>query len=665
MTVSANLARKVITGAGWSNPLTFAIYIESSSHIEVWADDVLLALGTDYTVAGVADPTGFEVTILTPASYTSVTSWVLLHKPPLTQGADLSAGGAFGLAYENAADAMTRRMQAIDERAQRALKLPLTSPGTEDFTDRVPLGRADGTFDVGPTAAQISGASASAAAAAASAAAAAASAAAAAASAANIVSVPAGGSTSQVLSKVSNTNYDLAWITAPLLNAANIWTAAQTITSALAGATLLALVSTDAGASGGPQLDLLRNSASAAASDIAGVIRFRGMNSSASELTYGNINSTILDPTAGSEAGRLILQVPVAGVQISALSVANGVIVGAPTGSYKGTGTLNATGYYRNGTELSSTLFGVAVGDASGNLKVLNTDGAWTFATTATSTNVAGVNVGAWKTAHRILSTDAATYSGSRNTMTVMREYTGSGENGPTRADTALQLELKQTDYLNNTTIGEGDTLRIFNQKGRNGDGAAMLLNMTKVESASYGGILWEGASAWVQAGTGTILRLTRLASGHHGPAADLRGGGNGSIATAMIGDHATAFIAIQDHTDTGRWKYPFLAADGYLNGDEYFYVTGPAHASGKGKLYTSGIAHIAATVAAPAGGGSTGMIAIGNVATFGIYFGTGAPTVSAAKGSLYLRRDGTTTNNRAYINTDGGTTWTAFTTVA
>lgn len=49
----------------------------------------------------------------------------------------------------------------------------------------------------------------------------------------------------------------------------------------------------------------------------------------------------------------------------------------------------------------------------------------------------------------------------------------------------------------------------------------------------------------------------------------------------------------------------------------------------------------------------------------FGVYYGSGAPTVSASKGSLYLRSDGSSTSTRAYINTDGGTTWTAVTTVA
>ncbi len=48
-----------------------------------------------------------------------------------------------------------------------------------------------------------------------------------------------------------------------------------------------------------------------------------------------------------------------------------------------------------------------------------------------------------------------------------------------------------------------------------------------------------------------------------------------------------------------------------------------------------------------------------------GIYAGSGAPTFAAKQGSLYLNTAGTTTNDRAYINTTGSTTWTAVTTAA
>ena len=44
---------------------------------------------------------------------------------------------------------------------------------------------------------------------------------------------------------------------------------------------------------------------------------------------------------------------------------------------------------------------------------------------------------------------------------------------------------------------------------------------------------------------------------------------------------------------------------------------------------------------------------------------GSGAPTFQAPQGSLYLRTDGSSTSTRAYINTDGNTTWTAVTTAS
>jgi hypothetical protein len=67
---------------------------------------------------------------------------------------------------------------------------------------------------------------------------------------------------------------------------------------------------------------------------------------------------------------------------------------------------------------------------------------------------------------------------------------------------------------------------------------------------------------------------------------------------------------------------------------------------------------------AIPAGGAATKGILVSSTANFGIFFGSGAPTLSAAKGSLYLRSDGSGINDRAYINTDSSTTWTAIVTV-
>lgn len=44
---------------------------------------------------------------------------------------------------------------------------------------------------------------------------------------------------------------------------------------------------------------------------------------------------------------------------------------------------------------------------------------------------------------------------------------------------------------------------------------------------------------------------------------------------------------------------------------------------------------------------------------------GTGAPTFSAPKGTLYVNLTGSSTATRLYVNTDAGTTWTNFTSAA
>jgi hypothetical protein len=80
----------------------------------------------------------------------------------------------------------------------------------------------------------------------------------------------------------------------------------------------------------------------------------------------------------------------------------------------------------------------------------------------------------------------------------------------------------------------------------------------------------------------------------------------------------------------------------------------------------TSPISMIAQNATAiPTGGTAGAGFMFSSTANYGVFFGSGAPSLSAAKGSLYLRSDGTGTTDRAYINTDGSTTWTAITTVA
>jgi len=68
---------------------------------------------------------------------------------------------------------------------------------------------------------------------------------------------------------------------------------------------------------------------------------------------------------------------------------------------------------------------------------------------------------------------------------------------------------------------------------------------------------------------------------------------------------------------------------------------------------------------AVPAGGTAGAGFLVSSTANPGVFFGSGAPTLSAAQGSLYIRTDGSSTSTRLYVNTNGSTTWTNVTTAA
>lgn len=114
---------------------------------------------------------------------------------------------------------------------------------------------------------------------------------------------------------------------------------------------------------------------------------------------------------------------------------------------------------------------------------------------------------------------------------------------------------------------------------------------------------------------------------------------------------NSSAGIAFRDNTDTT--SILTIANDGTV-------TTGTASA-----FKSTGPVNALAFTAMPAGGTAGSGVILSSTANFGVFFGSGAPTLSAAKGSLYLRSDGSGVNDRMYVNTNSGTTWTAVTTVA
>lgn len=120
---------------------------------------------------------------------------------------------------------------------------------------------------------------------------------------------------------------------------------------------LATMVSFDNGASLGPILELFRDSASPAASDSLGQLTFTGRNSVSNKVTYGTIWASIVDPVTTTEDGKILIQTLQAGTLTTTFQFSQGLFANTATGGDKGLGTVNATGYFLNGTALSAPTF--------------------------------------------------------------------------------------------------------------------------------------------------------------------------------------------------------------------------------------------------------------------------------------------------------------------
>lgn len=161
----------------------------------------------------------------------------------------------------------------------------------------------------------------------------------------------AGGGTIGLLSNVIP-SVDLSAYAA--LAAANSFSEPQAIAKALAG-TLLTLRSTDAGALAA-NMWLQRQSASPAANDALFDLSFVGRDDAPADRTYGRLSALLRDPVAATAEGELQALVLLAGSLTAALSIRNGLLVGAASGGFQGTGTVNAGAFYRNGQAIGGSL---------------------------------------------------------------------------------------------------------------------------------------------------------------------------------------------------------------------------------------------------------------------------------------------------------------------
>lgn len=138
------------------------------------------------------------------------------------------------------------------------------------------------------------------------------------------------------------------------------------------------------------------------------------------------------------------------------------------------------------------------------------------------------------------------------------------------------------------------------------------------------------------------------------------------TINTATISNPTLTVDTVSEHTSANG-----VSVDGVTLKDSNvsatnLTATGTLAVTGTstltGAVSTVGQLSVQTSTAPPAAGASTSGIKVSSTANLGLFWGSAAPTFSAAQGALYIRTDGSSTSTRLYVNTTGSTTWTNFT---
>lgn len=285
--------------------------------------------------------------------------------------------------------------------------------------------------------------------------------------------------------------------------------------------------------------------------------------------------------------------------------------------------------------------------------RVLRTDGTTvSFAQVAISTDVSGLGTG--------VATFLATPS-SANLVSAITDETGSGAlvfaTSPTLVTPTLGTATF-TGLQQGTGSAAGNNLIAINIAAAT---ARFISIQNSVGEALYGVDGAGSAYAWLNSGTGGCFFGTAQSANVN---FYVNGGSNGaSLGASMIIETGTSLALTAVHVKSTQQATA-------SNAVASLYTDGGAAIAKKlfvgDVISTAGVAITTASgTAIPAGGTAGTGYLFSSTANYGVFFGSGAPTLSAAKGSLYLRSDGTTTNDRAYINSNGTTTWTALTTAA
>tara|TARA_R110000737_G_scaffold258460_1_gene267059 strand:- start:2216 stop:4417 length:2202 start_codon:yes stop_codon:yes gene_type:complete len=142
----SNVARRVVyTGSAGEGPYAFEFEVLIDTDINVYKDDVLLTLTTDYTVSISSTLGTGSITLVVAAADTNRIT--IVGSRAIERTTDFTTGGDFfANTLNDEMDSQTILVQQVAESAERSIKAPLTDPTTINMTLPINTSRAGKTL---------------------------------------------------------------------------------------------------------------------------------------------------------------------------------------------------------------------------------------------------------------------------------------------------------------------------------------------------------------------------------------------------------------------------------------------------------------------------------------------------------------------------------------
>lgn len=341
-----------------------------------------------------------------------------------------------------------------------------------------------------------------------------------------------------------------------------------------------AFISTDAGAGGGPQADLFRDSPSPAAADLIGLLDFSGRSSTAVKRTYARIISQIATATNAAEDGTLYFQAMIAGTLTNILQ-------------NSGNSLLSALKFTLSNVTNALSLSGGTTGQRNGSPTAGDTRYNTSLNGLEYWNGTAWIVLGQAPTVQTKLSGSGATYTPTTGTVRIRVRMCGGGGGGGARA-------------TNNGAVGVDTSFGSWT--AIHGNGGAFGQNSSTPGAGGTGGAT----------GTGTLITRVDGAAGQGGTSSTVStgapGGAGGSSPFGGAGAGRDNTLGGNAATNSGSGGAGGGGTGGANSGSgggagEYveFWVNGPSATTYT--VGTGGAGGAAGTIAG--GNGAAGQIII------------------------------------------------------